>query len=76
MVAMIQDLCTSHNIVALQEHWLAPVGMNKLHIELINDRFLVYGISGMSEALERGILHGRPFGVVAFMWHKSLSNQI
>src|SRR5688572_4255901 len=72
--AMLQDLCISHHIVALQEHWLASDGMNKLNI--INDQFVVYGVTGMSETLGRGILHGRPFGGVAFMWHKSLSNQI
>ena len=47
---MLQDLCTSHHIVALQEHWLAPAGMNKLNI--INNQFNVFGDSGMVESRE------------------------
>src|SRR5688572_766696 len=48
--------------------------MDKLN--LINDQFLVYGVSNISESLAKGTLHGRLYGGEAIMWRKSLSTPI
>jgi hypothetical protein len=58
------------DIIAIQEHWLTPANMHKL-----NDTFPGYlcaGTSAMSDAVARGVLHGRPFGGVAILCKKRL----
>lgn len=49
------------DIILLQEHWLTPANLNKF------DKFTDYfsfGMSAMSNAVESGILRGRPYGGV------------
>ena len=36
----------------------------------------VFGVSGMNSSLSSGLLRGRPFGGVAFLWHKCLASHI
>lgn len=74
--SFLYDLCCDPNlsIIAIQEHWLSP---DKLH--LLNDihpEFIAYGVSAMSNRLSSQIYHGRPFGGVAFLWRKSISQFI
>ena len=33
-------------------------------------------VSGMTDQAKKGILHGRPFGGVAFVWNQSISRFI
>ena len=73
-VSMLRELCNNHSIVGIQEHWLRPDELSKLSVTDTN--FECPSASGMSGALTRGALTGRPFGGVAFLWHSSLSNCI
>ena len=42
----------------------------------INNNFNVFGVSGMNSMLSSSLLRGRPFGGVAFLWHKCLVSHI
>ena len=53
-LTMLQDLTLSHDIIALQEHWLCDNNMHKLGI--CNDNFMFHGISSMDECLSAGLL--------------------
>jgi len=68
---MLSELCGVFSIFAYQEHWLHPDKLSKM--SLINCDFEYSSVSDMNSAYTRGILAGRPFGDVAFLWHKSLS---
>ena len=67
----MHDLCENHHIIAVQEHWLDESNMNKL--SMVSSNFVHFGVSGMSDCLKRGVHRGRPFGGVAFLWHKSIA---
>jgi exonuclease III len=69
---MTADLCNSHKIIALQEHWLRPDGLNKL--SMINEDFSFFASSGMEKSLSLNLLRGRSYGGVGFLFHNSLSN--
>jgi len=71
---MARDLSGQFSILALQEHWLSKVNMDKLG--LINDDFCFYGVSGMNNVLSSGFLRGRPFGGTAFMWKSEFNNKV
>jgi exonuclease III len=72
--AMLQELLSKHHIAAVQEHWLYNASLSKL--SLINEQFVCFGVSGMTESLATGFLRGRPFGGVAFLWNNNLSSRI
>ena len=55
----------------LQEHWLHECNVSK--IQALSDEYFVYGSSAMSDDV---ILHGRPFGGVAILWHKSIAGVV
>ena len=40
----------------------------------IHPDFMCYGVSAMENKLSTGVFKGRPFGGVAFLWRKSISN--
>ena len=61
---MLKELCTSHDIIAVQEHWLRPDSLNKLG--LIDFDFNFHAVSDMTSAVSHGIIRGRPFGVLDF----------
>ena len=69
--SMLKELCTSHDIIAVQEHWLRPDSLNKLG--LIDLDFNFHAVSGMTSAVSHGIIRGRPFGGVGFLWRKSVN---
>ena len=69
--SMLNSLCDSHNLIAVQEYWLRDDELNKF--DLINKDFTFHGVSGMNKALSKNIIIGRPFGGVGFMWHSSLN---
>ena len=68
---MLVELCNSHHIIAIQEHWLSNHNLDKLNS--IKNTFNVFCVSGMNSSLSFGLLRGRPFGGVAFVWHKYLA---
>ena len=71
---LLEHLCSAYDVILLQEHWLPPGDLNKLNS--INDEFNSFSVSSMEEKLSSGILVGRPFGGVAVLWKKHLSNYI
>src|SRR5437867_1503206 len=71
---MLSELCKLYNIIAIQEHWLRADELDKL--SLINCDFNSFAASGMVHAAASGLLRGRPFGGVGFLFHKSLKGCI
>ena len=68
----IRELCESHDVVLIQEHWLNKVELSIL--SKIHNDFNACGVSAMDD--EIGIRVGRPYGGVAIMWRKSLGNKV
>ena len=71
-VSIEKSLCKTHDIILLQEHWLLTSNLYK--IDQIDNNFQCYSISAMDHKVSSGILVGRPFGGVAILWNKKLSN--
>lgn len=61
----VRDLALSKQpeVFLLQEHWLTPANLDKLH-ELL-PQYLCFCSSAMRSSVESGLLYGRPFGGVA-----------
>ena len=70
--SMLLDLSYIHKIIAVQEHWLRSDDLKKF--TSINEDFNFHAISSMDKALSLGLLRGRPFGGVGFLYHKSLQS--
>ena len=73
-VSTVQDLCLKYDIILLQEHWLLKGNLNK--IGDINENFQAFSLSSMNDKAATAILVGRPFGGVAVLFRKTLSNCI
>ena len=65
-ITELNDLCTNHDFILLQETWLSRPELPML--SQINNAFTGYGLSSMDE--ESQILLGRPFGGIAILWKK------
>ena len=65
-ITELNDLCTNHDFILLQETWLSRPELPML--SQINNAFTGYGLSSMDEELQ--ILLGRPFGGIAILWKK------
>ena len=72
-VGMLTELCDKFkvSINAVQEHWLRSDNLDKFNH--VHSDYNFFAISSMCIAASEGILKGRPFGGVAFLWHKSLN---
>ena len=71
-IESVRNLCLSHDVVLLQEHWLTT---DELHIlSNIHNDFYAFGVSAIDT--ENVITAGRPYGGVAILWRKSLGNSI
>ena len=70
-LSMSKILCSDHDIVFIQEHWLSDCNMDKL--DSIHPDFQSFGLSSMNIAQSNSILNGRPFGGVVVLWRKNLS---
>jgi len=44
-----------------------------LTAHIINGNFYSAAVSSMSKSVSRGLVTGRPFGGVSFLWHRSLN---
>ena len=66
------DLCKLVNVLFVQEHWLLPWDLHKLH-NICND-FVCYSSSAMSSVTDTSILVGRPFGGVAILVDKATAS--
>ena len=72
---MLDELCNkTTNVIAVQEHWLRSDVLDKFNI--INTDFNYHAVSAMDNAVSCGILKGRPFGGVGFLWHKCFDRNI
>ena len=60
---LLQVLCNlnTYDLIFCQELWLVPENMHK--IINFNDNYVGFGISAMEQAVEQGLLRGRPWGV-------------
>jgi len=68
----VRDLALSKQpeVFLLQEHWLTPANLDKLH-ELL-PQYLYFCSSAMRSSVESGLLYGRPFGGVAMLINRKL----
>lgn len=68
----VRDLALSKQpeVFLLQEHWLTPANLDKLH-ELL-PQYLCFFSSAMRSSVESGLLYGRPFGGVAMLINRKL----
>jgi len=66
---LLNDLCNCDNpiydFICVQEHWLTPANMYKIHNLSRNYSFM--GSSAMGDEVSSGILVGRPFGGVGIL---------
>ena len=67
----VRDLLAHNVIIALQEHWLR--NDNLCQLGTFHDDCAYFGVSGMTVNAGLGLVSGRPYGGVGFVWHKSLS---
>ena len=74
--SFLKELCCDPNvnIICVQEHWLYPSNLSKLSD--LHEDFPAFGVSAMSKHLCAGLLRGRPYGGVGFLWRKSLASRI
>ena len=70
----LHDLCSFNDIICVQEHWLMSSQLHKFN--KIHDDFTFYGCSAMDSVYSKGILRGRPFGGVGFLYRKLLPIKI
>ena len=68
----VQRLCTSHDIICIQEHWLLP---NELEL-LSNIHTDFFGIGTSAVNIANDLLVGRPYGGTAILFRKTLSNLV
>ena len=72
--SQLLELCDSHDVIAIQEHWLADYDLDRIldfHID-----FTTVAKSAMTEKIQSGFLHGRPFGGVAILVKKSVISNV
>ncbi|VVC92927.1 unnamed protein product [Leptidea sinapis] len=67
----IRELCKSSHLIALQECWLLKEEL--CFLDTISEDFSSTGVSAIDTST--GILRGRPYGGVALLWKRILSNQ-
>ena len=73
-LSMLNELCNTCSLIGVQEHWLRNDELDKL--ALAHPDFNHAAVSGMDKAMSRGLLVGRPFGGIGFLWHNSLTKHI
>ena len=67
---LLSSLCTSYDIIFVQEHWLAPFDLDKLNT--VNPDMLCFASCAMGDIISRDCLIGRPFGGVAIFINQNL----
>ena len=71
---LLNNLCDSFDIIAVQEHWLSDHDLNKF--SLFHSDFQGVAWSAMTDRLSNGILMGRPFGGIGLLVKKALNIKI
>jgi len=67
----LQSLCSTCDILFVQEHWLAPFDLDKLNA--VNPNMICFASTAMDDAVSRDCLVGRPFGGVAIYVNENLA---
>ena len=69
---LLKEFCENKtcNIIFVQEHWLTPASMYKLHN--LSVHYSCFGVSAMESAISTGIIKGRPYGGSAFLVRNDL----
>jgi exonuclease III len=75
-LSMTRTLCKMYDIIMLQEHWLFNDRLSQLSHIGSDFACLGLGVSSMTRKASLSIVSGRPFGGVAILWRKKLSNYI
>ena len=74
-VSMLHDLCNNNsNMIAFQEHLLRSDECDRF--SSIHDDYNFHAVSDMDDVMAKGILRGRSFGDVCFLWHKCFNRNI
>ena len=68
----VRDLCSTSDMICLQETWLPVQDLN--YLSTIDTNFSFYGTSPVD--LSQKVLEGRPYGGVAFLYRKELHTSI
>lgn len=68
----VMSLCDAHDVVFLQETWLLPHDLGSL--ASFHPDFLGFGTSAVETSA--GVLSGRPYGGMAFLWRRDLAEHI
>lgn len=68
----VKKLCSSADIIALQETWLFPYDIPMLGTIVLD--FAYTGTSAMD--ISTGVFRGRPYGGVAILWRKSMFKEV
>ena len=71
---MLVELCNSHQVNAIQEHWLSNKNLDLLNS--INNNFNVFGVSGINSMLSSSLLRGKPLAVSPFYGINVLASHI
>ena len=66
----IAELCSSHDVILLQETWLLDFELPLL--ATLNSQFYASGVSSMNSSSR--LWSGRPFGGLAVLWHKRIGS--
>jgi exonuclease III len=68
----INNMCSQHDIIFIQEHWLLPCDLALLNT--IHSDFVSVGLSAVD--ISSNILVGRPYGGTAILYRKNLADRI
>ena len=67
-----EKLCGDYNLIALQETWLLPHELQRC--DNLHEKFCAFATSAVDT--ERGMLRGRPYGGLAWMWSQELNARV
>ena len=67
-----ETLCKSYNLIALQENWLLPHEVGRC--DNLNKDFC--GVTTSAVDISEGVLRGRPYGGLAWMWAQELNAMV
>ena len=67
-----EHLCPKYNILVLQELWILPH-----EVDVVSNIHSEYnGFAKSAVDVESGVLRGRPYGGLGFLWHQSLDAHV
>ena len=75
-ILQLKSLCSvdHYDIIFVQEHWLTNDSL--INFDYFKTDYKFFGISAIDSEVRRGILRGRPFGVVGTLIRRTLPGSI